>query len=150
MNIKSELQSNNVDLQTVLDKVNALPDAGSGGSGGGVSVETCTVTVEKTASGGSVQGISATTVEGGIVAGREYGYILSGETQLIPSGQTGSITLEVVCGTIISLFCSGGIITYSYTDNLDNLTTVSYNTRPCWLLRALPGETATISFADLD
>lgn len=31
MNIKSELQSNNIDLQTVLDKVNALPDAGSGG-----------------------------------------------------------------------------------------------------------------------
>jgi len=34
MNIKSELQSNNIDLQTVLAKVNALPDAGSGGSGG--------------------------------------------------------------------------------------------------------------------
>lgn len=43
MNIKSELQSNNVDLQTVLDKVKSLPDAGSGGSGGGGAVETCTL-----------------------------------------------------------------------------------------------------------
>ena len=33
MNIKSELQSNNVDLQTVLSMVNALPEAGGGGGG---------------------------------------------------------------------------------------------------------------------
>ena len=29
MNYKSELQSNNTDLQSILDTVNALPDAGS-------------------------------------------------------------------------------------------------------------------------
>ena len=34
MTIKSELQSNNIDLQTVLSMVNALPEAGGGGGGG--------------------------------------------------------------------------------------------------------------------
>lgn len=45
MGYKTELQSNNVDLQTILNKVNALPEAGGGGGGG--SVETCTVTFTK-------------------------------------------------------------------------------------------------------
>ena len=40
MSYNEELQSNNIDLQGILDTVNALPDAG--GSGGG-SVETCNV-----------------------------------------------------------------------------------------------------------
>ena len=31
MNYNTEIQSNNVDLQTILNKVNALPEAGSGG-----------------------------------------------------------------------------------------------------------------------
>lgn len=42
MSYKSDLQQNNADLQSILDGVNALPDAGSGG---GASVETCTVNV---------------------------------------------------------------------------------------------------------
>lgn len=41
MSNKSRLQTNNTNLQALIDKANALPDAG--GSGG--SVETCTVTV---------------------------------------------------------------------------------------------------------
>lgn len=44
MGYKTELQSNNADLQTILNKVNALPEAGGGGGG---SVETCTVTFRK-------------------------------------------------------------------------------------------------------
>lgn len=43
MSNKSRLQTNNTNLQALIDKANALPDAG--GSGGGASVETCTVTV---------------------------------------------------------------------------------------------------------
>lgn len=39
MSYKTELQGNNTDLQTILDKVNALPDAGGG------TLETCTVSV---------------------------------------------------------------------------------------------------------
>ena len=40
MSYNSTLQANNVDLQTILDTVNALPKASSGGS-----VETTTVTI---------------------------------------------------------------------------------------------------------
>lgn len=38
MSNKTELQANNVELQEILNSVNALPDAGGGGG-----VETCTV-----------------------------------------------------------------------------------------------------------
>ena len=40
-NYNTELQSNNTDLQSILDAVNALPEAS-----GGTAVETCTVTIE--------------------------------------------------------------------------------------------------------
>ena len=43
MSYKETLQQHNTDLQGLIDKANALPDAG-GGSGGG-SVETCTVQI---------------------------------------------------------------------------------------------------------
>lgn len=41
MSNKTRLQTNNTNLQALIDKANALPEAGSGGG----SVETCTVTV---------------------------------------------------------------------------------------------------------
>ena len=51
MSNKTQLQTNNTNLDALITRVNAaketaasLPDAGSGGSGGG-SVETCTVTM---------------------------------------------------------------------------------------------------------
>ena len=50
MSNKSRLHTNNTNLQTLIDKANALPEAsgssggGSGGSGSG-SIETCTLTV---------------------------------------------------------------------------------------------------------
>lgn len=40
MSNKTELQSNNIDLQGILDSINALPEAGSG-----ASIETCTVNI---------------------------------------------------------------------------------------------------------
>lgn len=44
MSNKTRLQTNNTNLQELINKANALPDAGSGGSGGG-SVEMCTLTI---------------------------------------------------------------------------------------------------------
>ena len=41
MSNKSRLQTNNSNLQSLIDKANALPNAGSGSG----SVETCTVTI---------------------------------------------------------------------------------------------------------
>lgn len=42
MSYLTQLQTNNTNLQACIDKANALPEAGSGGGG---SVETCTVTI---------------------------------------------------------------------------------------------------------
>ena len=44
MSNKTRLQTNNTNLQALIDKANALPEAGSGTGGG--SVETCTVTID--------------------------------------------------------------------------------------------------------
>ena len=44
MSNKSRLEANNASLQAIMNKVNALPDVGSGGSGVG-SVETCTIKI---------------------------------------------------------------------------------------------------------
>lgn len=43
MSNKTRLQTNNTNLQTLINKANSLPEAG--GSGGGGSVEMCTVTI---------------------------------------------------------------------------------------------------------
>ena len=43
MSNKTELQSNNTDLQAILETVNALPEVDEGGSS--ASVETCTVSI---------------------------------------------------------------------------------------------------------
>lgn len=43
MSNKTRLQTNNTNLQELINKANSLPDAG--GSGGGGSVETCSLTI---------------------------------------------------------------------------------------------------------
>lgn len=42
MSNKTRLQTNNTNLQALIDKANALPDAGSSG-GGEINVDTCTL-----------------------------------------------------------------------------------------------------------
>lgn len=42
MSYNSELQSNNTDLQAILETINNLPEAGGSGGGG---IETCSVTI---------------------------------------------------------------------------------------------------------
>jgi hypothetical protein len=61
MSNKSRLQTNNTNLQALINKANSLPDAG-GGSGG--NVETCTVTIDCV--GGNIAHIAATIVENGV------------------------------------------------------------------------------------
>lgn len=39
--MSTKIEQNTTDLQAILDAVNALPEAGSGGSSGGGSIETC-------------------------------------------------------------------------------------------------------------
>ena len=47
MSNKSRLQTNNTNLQALINKANALPDAGSGDGGGssGGGIESCTITI---------------------------------------------------------------------------------------------------------
>lgn len=45
MSNKTRLQTNNTNLQALIDKANSLPDADSGGGSGGGSVETCSLTI---------------------------------------------------------------------------------------------------------
>lgn len=45
MSNKTRLQTNNTNIQALIDKANALPDAG--GSGGGATIETYTGTLSK-------------------------------------------------------------------------------------------------------
>ena len=45
MSNKSRLQTNNTNLQALIAKANALPNADAGGSSGGGSIETCTGTM---------------------------------------------------------------------------------------------------------
>ena len=58
---KEQLQQNNNELNTILETVNNLPEAG--GSGGG-SMETCTVTIETLDECG--MHVIATIVENGV------------------------------------------------------------------------------------
>ena len=61
----NKVQTNNTNLQTILDTVNALPNAGSGGGGG--AVETCTVTINNV---GNRLRLEYTTVENGEIIGK--------------------------------------------------------------------------------
>ena len=90
MSNKTRLQTNNANLQSLINKANALPDAGSGGG----SIETCTVTI--------------TEFSNNIHA---YCYTAFENNVLTPKGDTSSITSpltlnNVVCGSAI--FVSNG------------------------------------------
>ena len=72
-NYNEAITANNTDLQSILDAVNALPEAGSGG---GVSIETCTVTV--TTNAFNIKTILYSTLVDGKIISTETGEILSG------------------------------------------------------------------------
>lgn len=59
----SQLTQNTTDLDALIAKANALPDAGSGGGSGGGAVETCTV--EITADNGKILNYMAITYTDG-------------------------------------------------------------------------------------
>ena len=87
MSNKSRLQTNNTNLQALIDKANALPDAG--GSGGG-SVETCTITVMLDSPAPTFPQIIYTNTN----------------MQIVSEDLEGQLSLTVVKGTI--LISSGG------------------------------------------
>ena len=80
MSNKTRLQTNNTNLQALINKANSLPDAGSGGSGG--SVETCTVTIMP-------------------CGGSTIYYVYNG--QCISEATSGTIELTVTKNTILAI-----------------------------------------------
>ena len=108
MSNKTRLQTNNTNLQALIDKANALPDAGSSGGG---SVETCTVnilsTTESTIIGTVVNNNGE--LETSIVTATGFNYfhsgtmedILCGSTFVIIPNSSYSITISSGSATIV-------------------------------------------------
>lgn len=120
-NYKEELQSNNTNLQGILDSVNALPEA----SGGGASVETCTVTVTLS---------KTTTLPAGF---RIYYTALSGGEMKMHSDigyttptyvQAGTLAVfDCVKNTMISISASAKKLKFTIPDGYDYIDSeISY------------------------
>lgn len=114
MSNKTQLQTNNTTLDSYIARINAaketaasLPEAGSGDSGGGASVETCTVTINNY-SGECFSGIIATVIEGG----QEVPYI-----SVAPGQVNLPVTISnIKCGTPIVIIYDIGWAGISIAD----------------------------------
>ena len=111
MSYNTEFQSNNTDLQSILDTINALPDAGSGGT-----VETCTVTI--TDQYGDYGGDFYLTVfEDGEIKSVEYNPW---------NDYAGTITVENVVKNSLICLATGGVKT-NYLLSYMYVTPLSHN-----------------------
>ncbi len=107
MSQKTDLQSNNVDLQSILATINALPEAGGGG---GAEIETCTVRLNvSTLMGDPVHFIFMCVVyENGVVKSL---ILPSSEFDEYGAGGNNFINIEnVVLGTVFWVSCDWGFM----------------------------------------
>lgn len=89
----SKLTTNTADLQAILDKVNALPNAGSGGG----SVETCTVTI--------------TQIGGNVIVPME-------DAIMFYTGADGMITSQFVNnGSIVTVVKNSLVVLHTWSNN---------------------------------
>lgn len=110
-NYEPRIESNNLDLTSILSTINELPDAGSGGGG---SIETCTVNIV-IHSGGKVltYGYSSVTNDNEV----RTTYIDFGSS--VATNTT--ISLEnVVCGSLVHCYLAGSS-NYVVVDGLEAL-----------------------------
>ena len=110
MGFKTELQSNNIDLQTILNKVNALPEAGGGG---GASVETCTIILNSTSYGMFVCSVNT-----------DYGIDswFNNFFDNLNYGDPPQTVYDVVVGTSITIFAYGEMPGYQIEGGYELLT----------------------------
>lgn len=108
----SQLTNNTTNLQAILDAVNALPEAGSGG--GGASVETCSVTlnvVDEFGMGLGIAGYAANVETNGAI---ETAYMFSNSV-------TETVLNNVLCGSVIVVAYSGSVMEASATGGGEQL-----------------------------
>ena len=119
MSNKTRLQTNNTNLQALIDKANALPDAGSGSGG---NVNTCTVKIinQITTLGHYIHGLGYTYMDttGQITtAYTDYGYAANQSTEVVLE--------NVICGSYIRLSNYGyNYVGYTYAGGLTELDNV--------------------------
>lgn len=136
MSYKETLQQHNTDLQGLIDKANALPDAGSGG-GGGASVETCTVTISDW--DWYRFHIVTTTVANGIESTYTQMYDIASSTDVPEPPYT--IT-NVKCGSPIVIVYPEGRSAYPYHE-IDGGVTFVNECRAGW---SAPGGESPLMF----
>jgi hypothetical protein len=138
MSNKTQLQTNNTQLASLIQ---TLQDKAAGGSGGG-SVETCTININ-VQSGGSAQKYFASTGIIGISYINEFGELSILENQgEMKTSWSGSIVCR--CGTPLSVSLS--IFTYISsvsTNNTEIQYTMSSNSNRSMVTCLLPDSTGT-------
>lgn len=126
MSYLETLQQHNTSLQSLIDTVNALPEAGSGSDG---SVETCTVNITNDMTyDSSLFAVSAMVYVDGTY--RLYSYV--------PTGTTHEVTIQnVVCGSRVQFSArlyyyvpyveiEGGAVLDKTTNYVDDIFTVCF------------------------
>ena len=110
MSQKTDLQSNNTDLQSILNTINNLPEAGSGGGSSGGNIETCTVTINSFAA--NIRFVMYVSYEDG-----KYVY-----NDITYSPELSTVTCtNVLCGGTFEIYSS-----YNYCDFNYNADTAIY------------------------
>lgn len=115
--IDSELSAQDNLIAQIQAVVDNLPEAG--GSGGGGSIETCTVTIRKETSRGYVYLNRCMIMTDDGIAEQWHGATGDANFIILPSGTAGEYILNIVCGTSLDIKGTGGMpawnITGSYT-----------------------------------
>lgn len=142
----SQLETNTTSLQTLLDKVNALPEAG------GASVETCTVRLYSTDGAVCLTGYAYTSIDDNGVMQQNVVYVTYDDTYA-----TFDITIpNVVCGSmlvVVEVAQMDGSATF-VTDNAEYMNGLYWNfSGTCTdivRISAPAGGTATLKLYDDD
>ena len=115
MSNKTRLQTNNTNLQSLIDKANALPEAGSGG--GSASVDTCRVTIISNGVGGALFNSFYYTCYSNSELTSQMSYYRTDNTTARDEVVKGSIIAFTGATNLISITCNGGSVLYCKADH---------------------------------
>lgn len=131
--MSTPLETNTATMQAILEAVNALPEAGSGGG----AVETCDLVLNFFESNFGepplVADLTVTTFDGSAIS------------VLNITQNEGTVKIpNVVCGSLVCFFSYKTILSAT---NAENLSTLNYK---AYRITASSGQTATINFTAMD